>query len=176
MDVQPGGQGDELQYTLNLQVWRPSPTVQTTGCYSMVGANLFTSVSLISRVVLVTPFPQEQIQFQPGDVLGFYVESALGDGRGVVVLNDLNTQGDRGYETEEVWHANIARAALSVQDCLAPVGSPVPGRQRILTESTNAAPVISVSYSKSDCNRKCKFTSHSPIVAFIVIISNVSHK
>ena len=146
VDVHPGGGGNDMQYTLNLQVWRPSPAVETTGCYSLVGANHFTSITLSSRVAVVTPLPQEQIQFQPGDVLGFYVESARGDGRGVVVLNDLNTQGDGGYETEEVWHADIAGVAFGGNDCPFPVGSPVPGSQRILTESTDAAPVISVSY------------------------------
>ena len=157
MDVDLGGAGNVMQYTLNLQVWRPSPTVDTTGCYSLAGAYVFTSVpgsgSVAAYITVRTPLPQEQIQFQPGDVLGFYVESAHGDGRGVVVLNDLTTQGDRVYETEEVWHADISGAPISGQDCPLPVGSPVPGSLRSLTESTNAAPVISVSSSKSAYNR-----------------------
>ena len=156
MDVHPGGRKNDMRYTLNLQVWRPSPTVETTGCYSMVGHNLFTSVSISSKVAVVTPLPQEQMQFQPGDVLGFYVENTHGgdnNGRGVVVLNDLTTQGDGGYETEEVWHADISGAIIGVDDCPFPVGSPVPGSLRILTESTNAAPVISVSYSKCTYDR-----------------------
>ena len=141
MDVHPAGGNDDRRYTFSLQVWRPSPTVETTGCYSMVGANLFTSVSLSSQVAVVTPLPQELIQFQPGDVLGFYIESTRGDGRGVVILNDLNTQ-------EEVWHADTSGAAIiGDDDCPLPVGSSIPGSRRILTESTNAAPVISVSYS-----------------------------
>ena len=150
MDVHPGGEKNDMRYTLNLQVWRPSPTVETTGCYSIVGHNLFISVSISSKVAVVTPLPQEQIQFQPGDVLGFYVESARGDGRGVVVLN---TRGDGGYETEEVWHADISGLPFGDDDCPFPVGSLVPGSQRILTESTNAAPVISVSYSKCTYDR-----------------------
>ena len=153
MDLLPAGGNDDRQYTLNLQVWKPSPAVETNGCFSLVGANLFTSVSLSSRVAVVTPLPQAQIQFQPGDVLGFYVENARGDGRGVVVLNDLTTQGDGGYETEEVWHADITGAPFGDDDCPLPVGLPVPGSRRILTESTNAAPVISVSYSKYTYDR-----------------------
>ena len=57
--------------------------VETNSCYSMVGANRFISVLLTGGVAVVTPLPQEQIQFQPEDVLGVYVESALGDGRGI---------------------------------------------------------------------------------------------
>ena len=79
-------------YALDLQVWRPSPTVITstgTGCYSLVGNNRFTSITPSSRVVLVTPSPQDYIQFQPGDVLGFYAEEApQRRGGGVVYLTD----------------------------------------------------------------------------------------
>ena len=89
VDVHPGGGNDDRRYTLDLQVWRPGLTVETTGCYSLVGNNRFTSVSLSSRVAMVTPLPQERIQFQPGDVIGFYVESGRGGDRGVVVVDDL---------------------------------------------------------------------------------------
>ena len=33
-------------YDITFQVWRPSPTVQANGCYSLVGENIFTSISL----------------------------------------------------------------------------------------------------------------------------------
>ena len=61
-------------YTLDFQVWRPSPTVSTSsgaGCYSLVGSNKFTSISLANGLARVTPSPQDYIQFQSGDVLGF---------------------------------------------------------------------------------------------------------
>ena len=114
-----------------------------TGCYSLVGNNRFTSVSLSGRVAVVTPLPQNRIQFQPGDVLGFYVENARGGDRGVAILSDLNENGDRGYETEEVWHANIADLILTNIDCPFPVGA-----SEALNTFTHAAPVISVSFSK----------------------------
>ena len=66
-------------YSLDFQVWRPSPTVNGstgTGCYSLVGNNRFTSIPLIDGLARVTPSPQDFVQFQPNDVLGFYVESA----------------------------------------------------------------------------------------------------
>ena len=34
----------------------------------------------------MTSSPQDYIQFQPGDVLGVYVEEALGDNDGVVAI------------------------------------------------------------------------------------------
>ena len=132
---------------LSLQVWRPSLTVYETGCYTLVGSNNFTSVSVKSQVTVVTPLPHERIQFQPGDVLGFYIENAkVGlmdrsvDG-GVMMLCDVNERGDRGYETEEVWYAT--NLVFSNANCLAAVG---PGK--LLDSYTNVAPIISVSYSK----------------------------
>ena len=57
--VCPASSKDNLMYTLDLQVWRPSPMVKTTSCYSLVGNNRFTSVSLNSSVAVVTPLPQD---------------------------------------------------------------------------------------------------------------------
>ena len=143
VDVSRGGSRFDGIYDLDLQVWRPSPTVLTTGCYSLVGNNRFTSVPLANGVAVVTPSPQEQIQFQPGDVLGFMMENPHGRNGGVVLLVDSPEQ-DGGYETEEVWHADVSNTLINNAQCPFPVG---PGR--ILTTSTSAAPVISVSYSKS---------------------------
>ena len=87
--VDADGGGDDEQYTLNLQVWRSSPTIDQmdSGDYSLVGNNRFTSIFLSSGVAVVTPSPQDLIQFQPGDVLGFYVEEARNDNsKGVVIL------------------------------------------------------------------------------------------
>ena len=131
-----------MVYTLNLQVWRPSPTVQTTGCYRLVGNNQFTSLSLANTVAIVTPLPQAQIEFQPGDVLGFSLENTDGTDGGVLLLRDSNEQGDSGYETEEVWYGDTV---FNNRECPNPVGT---GPGRILNMRTSAAPVISVSYGK----------------------------
>ena len=139
MDVDPANSGDQHMYILDLQVWRPSPTVHTTGCYSLVGNNRFTSVLLSGGVARVTPLPQNRIPFQPGDVLGFYVESTRvsnAGSRGVVILNG-------GFQTEEVWYANIAHYTPSNPTCPYAVGP-----HRVLNTFTNGAPVISVSTSK----------------------------
>ena len=143
-EVSIASSGSNTMDVLSLQVWRPSPSVNETGCYNLVGNNNFSSVSLESELTSVTPLPHEQIHFQPGDVLGFYVENGqqVEYASGVMMLCDLNEQGDRGYETEEVWYAT--NLVFSNAKCLAAVG---PGR--LLDSSTNVAPIISVSYSKS---------------------------
>lgn len=129
--------------TLSLQVWRPSPAVDKTGCYTLVGSNNFTSSALQGQLTVLTPAPHERIEFEPGDVLGFYVENVevgFTEG-GVMMLCDLDVRGDRGYETEEVWYAT--NLVFSNANCLAAVGT-----EKMLDSSTNVAPIISVSYSK----------------------------
>ena len=145
VDVHPAGSNHDEVYTLHLQVWRPSPTVQTTGCYSLVGSNMFTSVPLANQVAVVTPLPEDRFQFQPGDVLGFMLENTDGSDGGVVLLRDSPEQGDNGYETEEVWYADASNPVIGNAQCPYPVGT---GPGRVLNTFTNAAPVISVSYSK----------------------------
>ena len=89
-DVRRRDNNDDF-YTINFQVWRPSPTTddsEGTGCYSLVGNNRFVSITPSRGVVVVTPSPQDYIQFQPGDVLGFYVEEALRSSDGVVYLEN----------------------------------------------------------------------------------------
>ena len=55
VDVDDGDR--DGQYSLNLQVWRPSPTVDdSTGasCYSLVGNNRFTSISPLNSPGVAT--------------------------------------------------------------------------------------------------------------------------
>ena len=138
-------------YTLDFQVWRPDPDVSTTGCYSLVGNNSFTQISLSGSLAesLSPTSPEQRIQVQPGDVLGFYVESArekVADSRGVVLLRDRNVEGDGEYKTEEVWYADVNSLVFGNPMCPYDVGL-----GRVLSSSTNAAPVISVGFSKSAC-------------------------
>ena len=143
VDVERDGNNEQNTYTLNLQVWRPSPTVDNftgTGCYSLVGNNRFTSISLSDRVAEVTPSPQDYIQFQSGDVLGVYVEEARSAGDGVVILTSYD--GTRRFTNELVWYASIAPTMASSQsgDCPYSVGS----TDGVLNTLTRAAPVISI--------------------------------
>lgn len=144
--VHSRGPMHDIIYTLNFQVWRPSLTVECTGCYSLIGNNNFTLVSPTDQVAKVTPSPQHQIQFQPGDVLGFSWENtnlnARSDG-GVVMLRDHSRKQEGGGE--EVWYADIRKVTSVDVYCPSPVGTQCGG---VLNTSTDAAPVISVSYSK----------------------------
>ena len=62
-----------------LQVWRP--LLNFSGCYTLVShTGILTTTTVNRRLAVVSPSQvQHQIQFQSGDVLGFYVESS-GDG------------------------------------------------------------------------------------------------
>ena len=122
-------------YTLDLQVWRPSPTVNTTtgtNCYSLVGNNRFVSISPSHGVVVVTPSPQDYIQFQPGDVLGFYVEEARKSQYGVVYLTN-------SYHTSsQVW-------LTSVEPTVGALYHYCPYSHNEAWSLLQAAPVISIS-------------------------------
>ena len=125
-------------------MWRPSPTVNETGCYSLVNKYAVTSTSL-PATDRVTPLPQNQLQFQPGDVLGFYVEShgtSSDNDNGVVLLNNSN------HTSELVWFASIDMTAQISRSgsCPYPVGT-----NGVLHLSTHAAPVISISVTSYSC-------------------------
>ena len=145
VDVSFGGRKDQNEYTLDLQVWRPSPTVDDStgsGCYSLVGNNRFTSISLKNQVVRVTPSPQDYIQFRQGDVLGFYVEEARRStsDAGVVILTSHSS-----FTSELVWYASIAPTMATSQNGNCPYSV---GSNGVLDTSTHAAPVISIDISK----------------------------
>ena len=137
MDVEPGiDYGNFRRYTLNLQVWRPSPTVDDstgTGCYSLVGNNRFqfTNNDLSDGAFRISPSPQDYIQFQPGDVLGFYVEDAIEGDNGVVALTT------NSYTRESVWYASAT--SQTVAGCPISVGS-----AGDLNTMLRGAPVISI--------------------------------
>ena len=140
VDVHPGGRMHWYAYTLDLQVWRPSPTVDDStgaGQYSLVGNNRFTSISLSDQVARLTPSPQDYIQFQPGDVLGFYVDGNVYEDDGVVVLTSSN------FTSEVVWFASIAPTLATSQTTYS-IGS-----SGDLDTLTRAAPVISIGTGKS---------------------------
>ena len=149
LDVNPAD--SSANFDIDFQVWRPSPTVNETGCYSLVGNYIVRSFIIngtpqANHVARVTPSPQDQLQFQPGDVLGFYVEShgtSSDFDNGVVMLNN-------GSHTNELVHfASIDVTSQPPQSgsCPYPVGS-----NGILNSTTRAAPVISISTTMYDCS------------------------
>ena len=142
---------NNISFDFILQVWRPSPTVNQDGCYSLVDEFMITSTSIAitppsDHVARVTPLPAEdQLQFQPGDVLGFYVEShgPSNQDNGVVLLNNT----DCGYTSELVWYGSISALNSQTGSCPYPVGT----SGSVLHSSTRAAPVISISTIKYSC-------------------------
>ena len=130
VDVHKGGGKDDGEYTLDLQVWRPSPT--SSQGYNLVGSNRFTSISLSGGVAEVTPSPQDRIQFRRGDVLGFYVEEARDDNdRGVVVITT------ESFTRDTVWLASTS--PQNPESCPISIGS-----GGALSSSLRGAPVISI--------------------------------
>ena len=148
-DVSPGdvSPGDDIEYTIDFQLWRPSPTTPQdslgTGNYSLVGNNRFSNIIPNDGVAReLSPSPQDYIQFQPGDVLGLYVEVDRGTDRGGVVA--LTTD---EYTSEVVWHASIGSQN---------VGSSVSaGSSGNLNTILRGAPVISISTS-NNLKLKCR--------------------
>ena len=137
--------------------------MSVSGCYSLVDDFVSTEIPIgISPtptigVARITPSPVDQLQFQPGDVLGFYVESH-GDGpgsqgdadNGVVLL----TSGS--YTNELMWYGSIGVATAQISqtgNCPYPVGT-----NGVLSSSTHAAPVISISVITYSCHQSSSIT------------------
>ena len=164
MDLNPDRDGSQFTFNFILQVWRPSHTVNQSGCHSLV--NDFTITSTIvnnsQRVARVTPSPQEQLQFQPGDVLGFYVEShgspSVGDAdNGVVLLNNGS------HTSELVWYASIdVTQSQTSQSGSCPYSVGIDGT---LNSSTHAAPVISISVMTTSC----------PLPSYLLLSTSLPH-
>ena len=140
--MQPGGGGHENgAYTIHFQVWRPSPTVDSDGggCYSLVGENRFTSITLISRAVSETPDPTNIISVQPGDVVGYYVLSSRNN-------DDQGVQMDSGDDSINIYYNKDNGGnpiSLGPNSCQVRAGD-----GGLLTESTSAAPQLSIDISK----------------------------
>ena len=142
--VQPGGgmYFNSLTYDITFQVWRPSPTVNDSGCYSLVGENVFTSFSFTNGgLVQLSPPNSSIITAQSGDVVGYYTNSRdTNDG--------IQLERDSIYNENIIWYQAIGSNGLTPlldSDCPFPVGSE---SNRILRSSTNAAPMLRLVTSK----------------------------
>ena len=133
--MRQGGGRDVGQYDINFQVWRPSPTVQDTGCYSLVGQNLFTSITMLNDHAITGLVPTNTLQVSIGDVVGLYVFNPIADGRGI----QLDTSNPASF-----WYATGATLSAGNPDCPLPVGA---GRALSLSR-TDAAPIITVGVGK----------------------------
>ena len=140
--VQPGGGLHIFRaYDIFFQVWRPSPTVQSNRCYSLVGENKFTRIFLSNGgLVSETPEPSNIISVQPGDVVGYYTFSRLDPDN-----SDMEgLQLDRSRPNDNVLFLPYTMGVSTICEV-----SVEDGGGRTLISSTNAGPILSVSLSKS---------------------------
>ncbi len=134
---------DKQPYTISFQVWRPnSPSpVDTDGCYTMQGTNHFSPISLAEPdspdrgIVTGVPLESERIEVQPGDVVGFYLESSRRDSDGIQFAIDENDPSP--YTNETVWFATGSLTPRPEAACIYLVGS-----SGLLSSSINVAPLI----------------------------------
>ena len=156
VDLNPNG--TIARFNFIFQVWRPASNVNVSGCYSLVDDFISTEIPIGIQptptigVARITPSPADQLQFQPGDVLGFYVEShgqgsdPEGDANNGVVLL---TSGS--YTNELVWYGSVGANTAQVSQtdsCPYPIGT-----TKVLSSSTHAAPVISISITTYSCHQ-----------------------
>ena len=141
---EPGENISEDVYTIHFQVWRPSPTVETNGCYGLVGQNVFHNIALSNAgTIQKTPESSEIITALPGDVVGYYAVSETSERMSILQMN-------ANYTEETVWyHTNTDEDPLVTSGppelCLFTVGS---DSDRILSSMTKVAPVLSLNMSK----------------------------
>ena len=131
--VEPGGRMYDDVYSITFQVWRPIPFDRDR--YIKVGENHFGSVILATNSIInETPAPNELLHFQPGDVLGYYLEQ-----NGPSGSTDGGLQLETSFSRETLWYAT-GNATLQTE-CVVQVGS-----TGDLSMSTNLGPIISVSF------------------------------
>ena len=125
------------QYDIDFRVFRPSS--DGVGCYDMVGSNFLddgdpSSVAggdIDHCLVLTDIPPEDQIQVQPGDVVGFYaIQYRDGDQR------DGGVQLNTAIDTVTVWNAEDL-TILDQNTCPYRIGG-----DGNLASSSTAAPVI----------------------------------
>ena len=131
--VEPGGGRHDDVYTVKFQIWRPTP--MDSDRYIKVGENSFPSVRVSSSRIEEELSSNEQLHFQPGDVLGYYLEQAGGDNGGIQLDNENK------FTQEELWYAT-GNSNLQ-NECRLDISS---GGD--LSLSTTLGPIISVSLSK----------------------------
>ena len=131
--VQPGGGRDENGvYSITFQVWRPTSTDGNR--YVKVGENIFLAVTLSFSAIRETLALNEGLHFQPGDVVGYYLEQNNG-------RTDGGLQPDTSFTQETLYYATGNTGLQS--ECVLEVGSTAD-----LSMSTNLGPIISVSFSE----------------------------
>ncbi len=156
--IQPGGMTERELYDIYFQVLRAAPQ-GPEGCYDLVGYNFIErgkgGVDELRRCIVMEDIPPEdQIQVEPGDVVGFRVEHFR---NGVLHSGGVQLATNRTDVT--VWYL-MGRDVVfdDTTDCRFRVGPGTePGR---LVNQTSHPPVITANV--------CKFNTMSLSLASIV--------
>ena len=164
--VQPGGFSDE-RYYIQFQVWRPTGI---DGCYDLVGYNTplddedseeflsppGDSGDPLHRCVVLPVRESQQIEFQAGDVIGYYVDHFRYN-------RDQNGGGIQWIENEDVvvyYRDNLPREDIKSQYAIditnidpSVCGFPTETSDlHSLSTVASSAPIISISIGKYYCN------------------------
>ena len=130
--MQPGGGNHEDGvYNIKFQIWRP-----TSGdSYVKIGENSFSRVQLIQgsggEINEEVQSSSEQLHFQPGDVIGYYLDqNSRGNNGGIQFYED--------FDGQELWYTT-GNSDLQ-NECRLDISS---GGD--LSLSTTLGPIISVS-------------------------------
>ena len=166
--VQPGGSASD-QYYIQFQVWRPTAN-GVNGCYELVDYNIpLDSTSILEAEGLLSPpgdsndpldrcvvLPvkeSQQIEVQPGYVVGYYVDRFRNG-------NDAETNGGiqwidntdvTVYYTDDIPRVSTkTQYALNVNPTACGFQVSPTGNSHSLTQSATSAPIISLSFSESN--------------------------
>ena len=110
--MEPGGSGHDGDYIIVFQVWRPSPSVELDGCYSLVESDAYTNIPLEGGGLVTRDVPSSTVMsVQPGDVVGYFISSTQGEGR------DEGIQLERrdAENGERVWHHPPSSGPLMIK-------------------------------------------------------------
>lgn len=144
--IQPGG--EDVQYTVRFQVWRPSTLLSNRGTrYDLVAENSGTGVSVgESGLVSIVVPPSRMILVQPGDVVGYYTFSRENEdhsrGEGILL--------DESFVDEEVWYRTFTRGTDDDEES-----------ERTLNPQTSSQYTVGLN-DESDLNR---ITRAGPIIS-----------
>ena len=127
-------------------MWRPLPPIDEftgAGCYSLVGSQGISSIDIPDEdgdPVTLRPSLQSNIPFQPGDVLGFYIDIPDSD----EIEYDIEIQSAPG-NNHTVWYADDQNLITSTAPTYYFIGSSPPGTLATLRYE---APAISITIRK----------------------------
>ena len=137
--VEPGGGGQDGEYNIIFQVWRPGEGVEVDGCYSLIGQDIYAEIDLGGDGLVDRNLePEGFLPVQRGDVVGYFMlrESRIGERDGIQLERREDDEG------EEMWYQSDAETiVIGSGTCIFSVGAE---DGRSLRSFTNSAPVLRV--------------------------------